>query len=541
MRLVLVIMTGIGFTLGILIGLFIQLPVGTLPADTVFVDDADSGGRYRRSLADVAHVERRFVNSDRRAGFHRVPLGSAEQQNTILLSDPIIGLKPIVPLTNNVNDVDSILHGTNKSFRDGRSNQVRSGLRKGQRTDGKQHGRESQFNGDGLDFKHRVRGTHTDNAESIEKGLAADSDAENKQARQSLSVRIKVHGAAKPNINMKNSNTKKESALSDSDKHMNSDEFSELLRAYSGIYWNSNFTQSCPTGFTGADSREWKKKTDDLQIVKVEEGCGRMQNRLLTFSDASRACARYRLNVDQIQGEIYSYYLAKLLNITNLAPTLLLGVNSLDDKWKAVHLDLVESQWADDKVVILTQWVTGLSPAYIPHLLQKDDRRLHPTDDILLGKNKNELCELVQWSDLIVFDYLTANLDRVVNNMFNKQWNDQMMSNPAHNLEQTSDGSLLFLDNESGLFHGYRLLDKYADFHKQLLNSLCVFRESTVQRVRELYHNGNIGEELHKLFSQNDKLHLKVPDIPEKNIKILKHRLEDVYNQITQCDSQYGR
>ena len=533
-------MTGIGFTLGILVGLFVQLPVGTLPADSVFIDDVDNGGRYRRSLANVANTERRFVN--RGAGIHRIPLGSAEQQNAILLSDPVIGLKPIVPLANNV---DSIVHGTNKSLRDRRLNEVRSGLRKGQRTDGKQQGQNSQFNGDSLDFKHRVQGAHSDNAESIEKGLAADSYVENKQGRESLSVRIKVHGAAKSNINIKDSNAGKDSVLTDADKHMNakhnSSKFSELLKAYSGIYWNSNFTQSCPRGFTSADSREWRSKTEDLQIVKLEEGCGRMQNRLLTFSDASKACARYRLNVDQIQGEIYSYYLAKLLNITNLPPTFLLGVNSLEDKWKTVHLDLMESQWADDKVVILTQWIGGLSPAYIPHMLQKDDRRLHPTEDILKGINTNELCDLVQWSDLIVFDYLTANLDRVVNNMFNKQWNDQMMSNPAHNLEKTSDGNLVFLDNESGLFHGYRLLDKYADFHKQLLSSLCVFRESTALRVKELYHSGNIGAELHKLISQNEKLYLRVPDVPEKNIKILKQRLEDVYNQITQCHSQYGR
>jgi hypothetical protein len=39
-----------------------------------------------------------------------------------------------------------------------------------------------------------------------------------------------------------------------------------------------------------------------MKIVKMGDGCGRMQNRMLTFRDASKACARYRLNIDQMQG-----------------------------------------------------------------------------------------------------------------------------------------------------------------------------------------------------------------------------------------------
>jgi four-jointed box protein 1 len=52
---------------------------------------------------------------------------------------------------------------------------------------------------------------------------------------------------------------------------------------------------------------------NSMKIVKMGDGCGRMQNRMLTFRDASKACARYRLNIDQMQGEIYSYYLKSVI------------------------------------------------------------------------------------------------------------------------------------------------------------------------------------------------------------------------------------
>lgn len=301
-----------------------------------------------------------------------------------------------------------------------------------------------------------------------------------------------------------------------------------------GIVWSSALENSCASGYTDSDQKQWRDKSSRTKVVKMSEGCGRMQNRLLMFSDGTRACARYRVNTDQIQGEIYSFYLGKLLRLTNLLPTVLSVVNSQSETWRTVHTDMANAQWVDNKVVVLTRWSEGLNPAYIPMQLRGDDRALLPTPKSL-GVPDSDACELLQWSDLIVFDYLIANLDRVVNNIHNKQWNSHMMDSPAHNLEKGTDGGLVFLDNESGLFHGYRLLEKYNSYHKSLLESLCVFRKSTVAIIERLHLSGNVGEELHQLFVREDPAHQYIPTIPKKNMKILQQRVGDVYSQIQKC------
>ncbi|XP_076445740.1 four-jointed box protein 1-like [Babylonia areolata] len=308
-----------------------------------------------------------------------------------------------------------------------------------------------------------------------------------------------------------------------------------------GAVWSRRLEDACPKGFEAQEASWWRRKVAGMQVVRVEEGCGRMQNRRVTFTDGSQACARYRFNTDQLQGELYSYHLARLLNITRLPPALLLPVHSLSPQWRGVHLALSTAQWTDGRPVILTRWLPHLTPAYIPPPLRQDDRRLHPTWDTLGGRTLPELCDLLQWSDLIVFDYLTANLDRLVNNMFNRQWNTEMMNNPAHNLERTEAGSLVFLDNESGLFHGYRLLDKYQGYHQALLASLCVFRDSTARAVKTLHASGTVGQQLQQLVRAGEPHHALLPALPDKNLHVLTDRLAAVHRHILTCEALYPR
>lgn len=315
-----------------------------------------------------------------------------------------------------------------------------------------------------------------------------------------------------------------------------------------GVYWSDSVEQSCPKGFSKDDHEKWKIKATSENFVKMSEGCGRMQNRILTFQNSEKACARYRLNVDQIQGEIYSYYLSKLLGINNVAPSVLQLANTNQDQWRMVGQEMATAMWSEERPVILSKWIENLTPAYIPVEFRNLSNVLHPkyvavrvklNEDVSSGrKDDSSVCDLVQWSDLIVFDYLTANLDRVVNNLFNLQWNSRMMSKPAHNLEQDTSGNLVFLDNESGLFHGYRLLDKYSTYHESLLKSLCVFKKQTIDSLRHFVKTDSISDSLQTMFEANEPLHRYIPRIPAKNIKILKSRMDDILRQVQKCESQ---
>jgi four-jointed box protein 1 len=74
----------------------------------------------------------------------------------------------------------------------------------------------------------------------------------------------------------------------------------EWRRLVEGIYWSPEVENSLPRGFTDADVHAWRTMTNHTPIVRMEEGCGRMQNRLVVFERGARSCARYRQNMDQV-------------------------------------------------------------------------------------------------------------------------------------------------------------------------------------------------------------------------------------------------
>ncbi|XP_076311397.1 four-jointed box protein 1-like [Tachypleus tridentatus] len=324
-------------------------------------------------------------------------------------------------------------------------------------------------------------------------------------------------------------------------KSNNNPEPREIANIVNGIYWAEELERILPNGFSdGVES--WCEFVNKTKIVKISEGCGRMQNRLVTFDNGNKSCCRYRQNNDQIQGEIFSFYLSRLLKIGNLPPSVLALIRGQEWQWEHVRSQLHLAQWNAEKPVVLTKFVDNLMPAFIPSAFRDKHRQLYPVAGDIFNKTVAELVELAQWSDLIVFDYLTANLDRVVNNMYNEQWNPEMMNSPTHNLaKHKQSGLLVFLDNESGLLHGYRLLEKYEHFHRSLLDSLCVFRRRTAQSIAELHRTKNTGELLKLSFLKyNPGLVDWLPFLPERSLKILKNRISTVYDQIQKCEAMFN-
>lgn len=485
MRYTVIFMTGLGFFFGILVGLLIQLPVMSVPSNY-------------EELQQTINIHYSAVNQ-----------GGA---------GAVIDKRMVAPLSN-----EDLVIGSHRTDK---------GLSRPQETESA----VVQYTNNSLALKETP---HPDAPYlELEKSKVLQPESEtalplDTEVHLTLSIPIN-------RINGRSSDNDPQKVKSSSPPPSVSPKNLSLSDIVDGVYWRSSVEDACVMGFSEEKRASWRRKASNLQIIKMEEGCGRMQNRLLTFRDSSKACARYRLNTDQIQGDIFSYYLSRLLKIKNLAPSIALAVQTKHSRWSEIHLDIAQSQWMDDQVVVLSQWIADLQPTFIPKELRGEGLELHPVAD-LTSKSDKELCELAQWSDLIIFDYLVANLDRVVNNMFNKQWNANMMKNPTHNLLKIpSNQQLVFLDNESGLFHGYRLLDKYHVYHETMLKSLCIFRKSTVEALKKLFFAGNVGDVLKDTFVENESYHYLIPSMPEKNIKILKERLAEVYHHIKKCEQRYS-
>ncbi|XP_036007305.1 four-jointed box protein 1 [Fundulus heteroclitus] len=308
-----------------------------------------------------------------------------------------------------------------------------------------------------------------------------------------------------------------------------------------GIFWSDWLEDLLPVRFTERYAEAWRNKARTSPVVKLESGCGRISNQLATFADGSKACVRYGINADQVQGETLTYYLASLLGITNLPPLALSQLNSDGAQWAGVRTRIHVLQWSDRAVVSLTEWISNLTGVVTPAPLRQESGGLHPALAWLQNKTTAELLELMQWSDLIAFDYLTANFDRLVSNLFSLQWDPHVMERDTNNLLKTPHGDLVFIDNEAGLVHGFRVLNLWEKYHHSVLSSVCVFRKRTTQRVAELHRRRDARRRLLELYRDSEPLSQELGFLSDEHAAVLQDRIDSLHKHILRCKEKYSQ
>ena len=102
--------------------------------------------------------------------------------------------------------------------------------------------------------------------------------------------------------------------------------------------------------------------------------------------------------------------------------------------------DITSSGWRLGSVVSVSQWLPGLAPRAMPPILRAavtsastldlthDSRVTQQRDSnetqqqlLLRDLSVSEAAELAQWSDIVIFDYITGNYDRVASMMVGVQ------------------------------------------------------------------------------------------------------------------------
>lgn len=316
--------------------------------------------------------------------------------------------------------------------------------------------------------------------------------------------------------------------------HPRQDILGEPVRA--GVFWSRALEAQVPRGFSPEEASSWLEAARRARVVSLERGlCGRSSNRLALLSDGSRACVRYGINPEQVQGEALSYHLAGLLGMQERLPPVVLS--RLDGgQWTPVRQELLGAHWSEGSLVSLARWVDNLTDVVAPELWRSPDgagRRIQPLE--LRGLGEAELVELVQWSDLVLFDYLTGNFDRLASNLFSLQWDPRVMQRATSNLHRGPDGGLVFLDHEAGLAHGYRLLAVWDRYNEPLLRSVCVFREGTARRLRDLHRLRNAASELLRLYRAREPLADALGFLSPQQARLLQERVDFVHRHILHC------
>ena len=124
-----------------------------------------------------------------------------------------------------------------------------------------------------------------------------------------------------------------------------------------------------------------------------------------------------------------------------------------------------------------------------------------------------------------------------------------ILAESVRNLRKVPEtGKMWLIDNESGLFDAYELLyrgrddgRKFIEFHQRMLQTFCIFRQSTVNYIRELAAHSSPDDLLLKFANKAEPLLEQMPRTAEyKLFKGYFHtRLKEVRTWIEKCQKSH--
>ena len=99
-------------------------------------------------------------------------------------------------------------------------------------------------------------------------------------------------------------------------------------------------------------------------------------------------------------------------NIFNNSHLFLFQVDS--NEWKSVD----HPEWPSKAIVALIEWLPHLTKVIMPNILRQkllnaNKGSINIGSSVLPTMDETDIEHLVQWSDMLVYDYLTGNYDRV--------------------------------------------------------------------------------------------------------------------------------
>ncbi|KAK3585410.1 hypothetical protein CHS0354_020123 [Potamilus streckersoni] len=328
-----------------------------------------------------------------------------------------------------------------------------------------------------------------------------------------------------------------------------------------GIYWSKEAEFLLPKGLSYENTSQLIKSLHQKRVQYLRPPswnfCGRPKNGFVVLEDGTYMCARYRDPHNKLVfGEILSFYLSLLLGMDNVPPVVLSVVNSTSKYWRATNVHSLG--WDDGKMVALIQWISDMDSASSlekipPVLLDAFVEKIPINGSTMLSHHVSgpvDVPDLIQWGTMIVFDYLTANYDRMASmqDAADSQNKPDILQDNIRNLRKTvTTRKLWLIDNESGLLDAYELLYndpsgvRFIKFHDQMLHTMCIFQKRLVKSISKLYHSDKPHTVLENFAKFHEPLLNKIPKDSTYSLFItyFSQRLKDVYDWIKKCENDF--
>lgn len=320
-----------------------------------------------------------------------------------------------------------------------------------------------------------------------------------------------------------------------------------LIVSFVDAYNSSYVASESRLGNLGGDGKQTPWLSAGLRAILVSQRCGRKQNRFVRLSNGEEYCVLYRANLEQVASETLSFRLAQLIGIQQVPAGFLVTFNSSHPMWLPVSNQVSNAGWKDGHPLIFVRFLQGLRPVYFPPrlaavLIDRLGKSANSKLDETQVSSMNDSAQIraiEQFAELIVFDYLTCNTDRTVSNLHSLQWNDETLSFPVRNVYHGAD-SLVLLDNESGMLHGFRMLSQYGHYLQELLRSVCYFRSQLKQSVQAALSSFE-QQDAHLLVQLDSDGELWTPSLTralQDSVPVIKHRLTLLNEHFARCASE---
>lgn len=209
--------------------------------------------------------------------------------------------------------------------------------------------------------------------------------------------------------------------------------------------------------------------------------CGMLPtSQLVTMDTGTKYCCHYRKNVHKLQGEVYTYHLARVLGFTHRVPlTMATAVLYTEDRFEGVRSKAAsEAKWPQGATIVCSEYVDDLSDVVLPPVL----RSVVANEKMIDDKESFD----PMWVELVVLDYLTGNTDRLVNLLTNFKYNSGILSSPVHNLALEPGGQLILFDHETSFWIGYQFSkdnEQIRTSQSFFMEKLCTFPQSLIERL----------------------------------------------------------
>ncbi|XP_077867003.1 four-jointed box protein 1-like [Saccoglossus kowalevskii] len=326
-----------------------------------------------------------------------------------------------------------------------------------------------------------------------------------------------------------------------------------------GMLWSKDLESLAPKGPTVFDLFNNSKQSVDVPVHHIlnitSYKCGAWSspgNVAVGLVDGSNWCVRPKMPCHAL-GEVMAFYLSLIMCMNYIPPVVLTKPDA--SKWNAdgVNRYVKRKRWATNGTISMSKWIPNLVKCEKPSIMVKGDKLLHVDNPMFSNLTKQQLLNLLVYSDVVVLDYLMAETDRILR-AYRLHPTRHTKMKYVHNLFVDKSGKTWMIDNEMAFFFGDTFhLKNNRIILERMLRSVCIFRAQTTTKIKQLYEEGNASEILLKLVNVlTDNAHFsfksrvmmcktgKSKQFRNKNITVkwaesFETRIKDVYNWMTSC------